>query len=47
MLATPIAYLIDEGGAITAPVAVGIDEILRLTTAAKAPANGARAELAI
>ena len=47
MLATPIAYLIDEEGAIAAPVAVGIDEILRLTTAAKAPANKTRAELAI
>jgi len=47
MLATPIAYLIDEGGTIAAPVAVGIDEILTLTTAAKAAGNRTRAEVAI
>jgi peroxiredoxin len=47
MLATPIAYLIDEGGAIAAPLAVGTDEILTLTTAAKAAVDRSRAEVAI
>jgi peroxiredoxin len=36
MLATPIAYLIDEAGAIAAPVAVGTDKILALATSAEA-----------
>lgn len=47
MLATPIAYLIDEGGTVAAPVAVGIDKILTLTTAAKAPTNRTRAAVTI
>jgi peroxiredoxin len=42
MLATPIAYLIDEVGTIVAPVAVGIDQILALATTTKAPDNRTR-----
>jgi len=40
MLATPIAYLIDEAGTIAAPATVGIAEILALATRPKASANG-------
>ena len=32
--ATPVAYLIDETGAIAADVAVGVDAVLELTTRA-------------
>jgi hypothetical protein len=34
MFATPIGYLIDESGVISADVAVGVDEILSLLEAA-------------
>ena len=47
MLATPIAYVIDEGGVIAAPLAIGTDEILTLTSAAKASVDRSRAEVAI
>jgi peroxiredoxin len=41
ILATPIAYLIDEVGTIAAPVAVGMDEILALALTLKPTANAA------
>lgn len=47
MLATPIAYLIDEVGTIAAPVAVGIDEILALAITPIASGSGSREVVAI
>jgi hypothetical protein len=35
MLATPIAYLVDERGTLSAPVAVGADEVLDLAESAQ------------
>jgi peroxiredoxin len=40
MFATPIAYLIDEEGVIAADVAVGVEPILALLSAAAAGSNG-------
>jgi peroxiredoxin len=37
ILATPIAYLIDDAGTIAAPVAVGIDKILALAMTSNVP----------
>lgn len=42
MLATPIAFLIDEAGTIAAPVAVGADDVLGLAGAPAAPAERAK-----
>jgi peroxiredoxin len=36
MFATPVAYLIDKGGVITADVAVGVEPILALMAKVKA-----------
>ena len=40
MFATPIAYLIDADGRITADAAVGVDPILALVSRAAAAPNG-------
>jgi peroxiredoxin len=40
MFATPIAYLIDEGGMVAADVAVGVEPILALFSHATAQSNG-------
>lgn len=47
MLATPIAYLIDEAGIIAAPVAVGSDAILALASISGVSARGCKGVVAM